>query len=102
MMPVEVKPRRRARQPYASDLMQLAAYCRLVEAHYGKRPSHGVLRYASDTFEISYTPEIERELRRTLELMAEAEGAGIAHRSHQEAARCRACSQRRNCDEALA
>lgn len=100
-IPVEVKPTRRASRPYDSDLMQLAAYCRLVEAHYGVRPPHGILRYASHTFEIPYTPEMEQQLADTLTLMAEAEQTGTAHRSHEQPARCRSCSQRAHCDEAL-
>lgn len=100
-IPVEVKPTRRARQPYDSDRLQLAAYCRLVEARYGKRPPYGILRYANDSFEIPYTPELEQLLLHTLELMAEAERQGIAHRSHEQPARCRSCSQRTGCDEAL-
>jgi len=100
-IPVEVKPTRRASQPYDSDLMQLAAYCRLVEAHYGKRPTHGILRYASHSFAIPYTEEVEEQLGETLRLMAEAERQGTAHRSHTQAARCRSCSQRAHCDEAL-
>lgn len=100
-IPVEVKPTRRASHAYESDTMQLAAYCRLVEAHYGKRPPYGILRYASHSFEIPYTPQLEQQLVETLRLMAEAERRGIAHRSHNQAARCRSCSQRAQCDEAL-
>jgi CRISPR-associated exonuclease Cas4 len=100
-IPVEVKPTRRASQPYDSDTMQLAAYCRLVETHYGVRPTHGILRYASHTFEIPYTPQLEQHLADTLNLMAEAERTSIAHRSHEQPARCRSCSQRAQCDESL-
>jgi CRISPR-associated exonuclease Cas4 len=100
-IPVEVKPTRRANQPYESDLMQLAAYCHLVEVHYGIRPTHGLLRYANHTFEIPYTDEVEEALGETLRLMAEMERKGTAHRSHQQPARCRSCSQRAYCDEAL-
>ena len=31
LVPVEVKHGRRAQKPYASDIMQLAAYCLLIE-----------------------------------------------------------------------
>ena len=48
-IPVEVKPRRRAPRPYESDLMQLAAYCLLVEETIGTAPPYGLLRYAERT-----------------------------------------------------
>jgi CRISPR-associated exonuclease Cas4 len=100
-IPVEVKPTRRATTPYASDVMQLATYCRLVEAHYGIRPTHGILRYATQTFEIAYTPALAAQLEETLRLMAAAEKAGDAPRHHNEKGRCRACSQRAHCNQSL-
>ncbi len=100
-IPVEVKPTRRASQPYDSDTMQLAAYCRLVEVHYGKRPAYGILRYATQSFEILYTAELEQQLQETIRWMAEAEAGQGAHRSHNQPARCRSCSQRAHCDERL-
>ena len=101
LVPVEVKPTRRATKPYDSDLMQLASYCRLVEAHYKQRPTHGILRYATQSWEIPYTPELERQLRETLDLMDSLQPQPTVARSHNQPARCRACSQRPHCDEAL-
>ncbi len=43
-IPFEVKPGRRAAQPYESDPMQLAAYCLLVEETSGDAPPYGLLR----------------------------------------------------------
>lgn len=60
MVPVEVKPGRRAPHPYDSDLMQLAAYCLLVEETTGHTPPCGYLRYANATFRLSYTPAVRR------------------------------------------
>jgi hypothetical protein len=54
LIPVEVRPTRRAKQPYESDMMQLAAYCLLVEVCLGERPPYGLLRYANHTFRIDY------------------------------------------------
>ena len=47
-IPVEVKPGRRAQQPYDSDLMQLAAYCALVEETSGRAPPYGLLCWRTD------------------------------------------------------
>src|SRR3712207_5022509 len=40
LIPVEVKPARRASVPYESDLMQLAAYCVLIEETEGEPPPY--------------------------------------------------------------
>jgi CRISPR-associated exonuclease Cas4 len=101
LIPVEVKPTRHATRPYTSDVMQLASYCRLVEAQYKQRPPHGILRYATQSWEIPYTPELEQQLRETLDLMDSLQPQPTVARSHEEAGRCRACSQRPHCDEAL-
>jgi len=54
MIPVEVKPCRRAEHPYEGDVLQLAAYCLLVEETTGQRPPYGLLRYAERSFRIPY------------------------------------------------
>ena len=45
-------------------MFQLIAYCLLVAEHYGRRPTHGILKYADREFTIAYTAEYEQELRR--------------------------------------
>ncbi len=42
IIPVEVKSSRVGTSPYDSHIFQLAAYCRLVEANFGKRPRYGI------------------------------------------------------------
>ncbi|MBA3530886.1 MAG: CRISPR-associated protein Cas4 [Ardenticatenales bacterium] len=102
VIPVEVKPRRQAEEPYASDLMQLAAYCLLVEETYGQRPPYGILRYARKSWEIPFDNTLRQSLLKTLELMAQAEQMATVKRSHNHAPQCAACSQRANCDQRLA
>ncbi|MBV9791275.1 MAG: Dna2/Cas4 domain-containing protein, partial [Chloroflexi bacterium] len=67
LIPVEVKPSRRAAAPYESDLMQLAAYCLLIEDTTGRAPSYGLLRYAEQTFKLPYTPALRSGLLALLE-----------------------------------
>jgi hypothetical protein len=43
LIPVEVKPGRRAHSPFQADVMQLAAYCLLVEESSGQAPPYGLL-----------------------------------------------------------
>lgn len=101
IIPVEVKSRRIADAPYDSHIFQLAAYCRLVEVAYGKRPAYGILKYANRTFAIDYTAELETHLRGLLIQIREQERLKNVDRSHQSAARCSACGYRAACEQKL-
>lgn len=101
VIPVEVKSSRVPAQPYPSHILQLAAYCLLVEECYGRRPPYGVIKYAGRTFEVDYTPELEDELLATLDRMRDDLADGDAPRSHDEPHRCRACGYRQHCEQCL-
>ncbi len=101
-IPVEVKPSRRSPQPYASDLMQLAAYCLLVEETTGRAPPYGLLRYAEATFRLTYTEAVRDELLATLEAMRELLEEEDAERSHDEPRRCAGCGFNAICEDSLA
>ena len=100
-IPVEVKPGRRAARPYESDLMQLAAYCLLVEETSGEAPPYGLLRYAERTFRLDYTSQVRDELLTLLDEMRAALQAPACTRSHDDPRRCRGCGFFEQCDEAL-
>ncbi len=103
LIPVEVKSSKAPSLPYDSHIYQLAAYCLLVERQMGKRVPYGQLQYADRTFRIDFTPKLADQL---LELLAEMRRAerrgGLPPRSHESAARCRACGFREICDQSLA
>lgn len=101
LIPVEVKSGRAPARPYDSHVLQLATYCLLVEETSGRRPPYGILRYADETFEIPFTPELEEELLAVLEEMREDLEVGDAPRDHDDRYRCAACGYREVCDEAL-
>jgi CRISPR-associated exonuclease Cas4 len=101
IIPVEVKSSRAPYGPYDAHIMQLAAYCLLVERHFHKRPSHGILNYTDHTYRIDYTPELEQALRATLVDMRAQEYQREGHRSHGSPARCRGCGYRSTCQEKL-
>ncbi len=101
LIPVEVKSARAPARPYASHVLQLAAYCLLVAETSGRRPPYGILRYADRTFQIPYTQELEEQLLEVLEAMREDLAAGDAPRRHQDPRRCAACGYREVCEEAL-
>jgi CRISPR-associated exonuclease Cas4 len=101
VVPVEVKPSRTAQQPYESDLMQLAAYCLLVEETTGQPPRYGLLRYANQTFRMPYTDEVRDELLAVLnEIRADRDAADVA-RSHHQGARCSSCGLFDDCSDRL-
>ncbi len=101
LIPVEVKPGRRATQPYDSDLMQLAAYCVLVEESSGQAPPYGLLRYAERTFRMDYSPRVRDELLDMLDEMRATLEDDDCTRSHDEAARCTACGFRNVCEDSI-
>lgn len=100
LIPVEVKPTRRATTPYQSDLMQLAAYCLLVEEEFEQRPPYGLLRYADRTWRVPWDDARRAALLATLRAMEEAALGSVA-RQHHEPARCANCSQRAHCEQRL-
>ncbi|MFQ3662721.1 MAG: CRISPR-associated protein Cas4 [Chloroflexaceae bacterium] len=102
LIPVEVKPGRRALRPYDADLMQLAAYCLLVEETTGRAPPYAVLRYASATFRLDYRPDVRRRLVALLAEMHALLDADDVARSHDDPRRCAGCGFRELCDDALA
>lgn len=99
--PVEVKSGHAPAQPYESHLLQLAAYCLLVEERYDQRPSHGIVKYADRAFEVDYTPALENALLTTLDHLRGDLTAPNVPRSHDEPHRCRACGHRQQCDQRL-
>ena len=100
-IPVEVKPGRQARVPYESDLMQLAAYCVLIEETEGAPPPYGLLRYAEHTFRLDYTPQVREDVLTLIDEMREALDAADCARSHDEPRRCQACGFFNVCEDAL-
>ncbi len=101
LIPVEVKSARAPAYPRPSHVLQLAAYCLLVDETSGRRPPYGILRYADRTFQIPYTRELEEQLLAVLEDMRGDLAAGDAPRRHNDPRRCAACGYRDVCDEVL-
>lgn len=101
LVPVEVK---RTAAPaggraYESHVMQLAAYCLLVEEAHGQPPPHGLIHYANATVQIEYGEDLRQRLLATLEEMRLARRRPDVRRSHDEPARCQACGVRHACGQ---
>jgi CRISPR-associated exonuclease Cas4 len=102
IVPVEVKTGRTPRGPLFSHIVQVAAYCLLVEERYGKAPPHGVIRYPEASHEIEYNEDLKKLLLGKLDEMRRALAKGEAHRNHKRPAKCLHCSRRDVCPERLA
>jgi CRISPR-associated exonuclease Cas4 len=101
LVPVEVKPGRTDPEPQQSHLLQVLAYCLLLEDSEGKPPPYGLLRYRDDTFKVDYNPQTRAYILEVLEEIKLARNLPEVHRNHEQPARCRACAYRDLCEEAL-
>jgi CRISPR-associated exonuclease Cas4 len=99
LVPVEVKPGRHATQPYDSDVLQLMAYCLLVEETSGRRPDYGLLRYQEHTFRLPYDARRRRLVLDTMTSMRRDLLCRDVHPSHEDALRCRFCGYAQDCGQ---
>lgn len=101
LIPVEVKSGWAPAEPFESHILQLAAYCLLVDRQLNKRPPYGILKYRNRSFAVDYTPTLENSLLDLLDEMRRQERRGEAGRSHQQPGRCARCGYRSVCDQRL-
>jgi CRISPR-associated exonuclease Cas4 len=103
IIPVEVKSGATPPQPYPSHILQLAAYCLLVEETERKPPPFGLIRYPEATFRVEYTPDLRDELLSLLRDMRGALQSSVRDvpRSHDEPRRCALCGYREVCGQAV-
>lgn len=97
MIPVEVKSGKKRRSLPVGHLLQLGAYCLLVEEQYGVAPEFGLLRYANATVQVPFTPELRMEVLAVAEEIRATANAKNVERDHESVARCRACGYRHAC-----
>jgi CRISPR-associated exonuclease Cas4 len=101
LVPVEVKPGRNEAEPHESHLLQVLAYCLLLEEEQGKAPPYGLLRYSSQTFKVDYNSGTRAYLLAVMDDMRHAAESDDLPRNHNQAQRCRACAYGPVCDESL-
>jgi len=102
LIPVEVKTGRTPRGPLFSHILQIGAYCLLVEERYGRAPPHGIIRYEGASHEIEYNDDLRKMVLSKLDAMRAALAKGEAHRNHNRPGKCLHCSRRDGCPERLA
>lgn len=100
-IPVEVKSTWAPYSPYDSHIMQLAAYCFLVEHTTGIRPPYGLLRYHNRTFKIRYGEQLETDLIEIIHTIRLEKNSSGSNRSHDQVRRCDRCGFRNICDQRI-
>jgi CRISPR-associated exonuclease Cas4 len=101
IVPIEVKSGAAPSFPYESHIYQLASYGLLVGEHFGQTPPFGVIQYRDRSWEIPFTSSLMEKTKELLEEIQTDIAAVEIDRSHQEAARCRACGFRADCGQSL-
>lgn len=101
ILPVEVKSNVIKDKPYFSHVIQLAAYCYLIETEFGIRPPVAFLHYPNRTFEIVYTQDLESQLLKNIVEIRKFDNLESAPRSHNSRARCAGCGYGQTCDQRL-
>jgi CRISPR-associated exonuclease Cas4 len=99
-IPVEVKTGRRP-HPQHSHVLQLAAYCQLLEDTFGEFVPEGILVYNRVPYTIRFDPTLRFELEQVMGSMRSSLRDGFVERNHEEPGRCQACSMRRYCSDCL-
>jgi CRISPR-associated exonuclease Cas4 len=99
--PVELKPSRESNSPWLRDVVQLAAYCLLLEETEPRFAGYGYLRYANRTFRIDFTHRVRGELLRTIANTRADLTATDVPPNHHDPRRCARCMLVRVCGRAV-
>ncbi|GHO54190.1 CRISPR-associated protein Cas4 [Ktedonobacter robiniae] len=78
-------------QPDSNHVMQLIAYCLILEDYSEIPPTHGIVRYADRDFTIDYTPALRKKVIRLLSDMEQRGPQDPPPLKTQRASKCRAC-----------
>lgn len=99
--PVELKTGKN-KYPQLNHVLQLAAYCHLLEENFGEFVPYGVLVYNNEqSYKINYNPKIRFELESTIKDMQYTMKTDNIARNHNNKNRCRHCSMRKYCDKKI-
>jgi len=101
LIPVEIKSGR-AQEPHKNHIMQLAAYCYLVEENYHKLVPYGIIVYSDGLqHRINFDKYLRSDLLATVEEMKRAIGHDCPRRTHNFKQKCRHCSFSGSCKNSL-
>lgn len=100
LVPVEVKTGHHT-HPQPSHVLQLAAYCQLLEDTSGEFIPYGILILNNQSTQIPFDPGLRFSLEQTLERMRRILRTGHVTLNHHDPHRCVRCSQREHCTVSL-
>lgn len=100
-IPVEKKTGRTPQGPLFSHIVQLIAYCMLVEESFGSVP-YGVIEYEGKKYSIDNSDELQDTVMELRDKLLRDRQREEAHRNHERKGKCIYCSRRDVCHERLA
>ncbi len=81
-----------ASSPYSNHVIQVGAYCLILEDYFEQPPTHAILRYADREFTIEYTSALRRKVIKLLAEMERCSEQQPPPLARQRAAKCRVCA----------
>jgi len=99
-IPVEEKSMQ-SDHPKFSHVMQITAYCMMVEDVYGKEPPYGIIKYENRQFKIPYEERWKKVVERIRKNILRDIKRGYTHRNHHNIKKCERCARRQYCPEKL-
>jgi CRISPR-associated exonuclease Cas4 len=101
LIPVEIKSGR-AKEPHKNHIMQLAAYCYLVEENYRRSVPYGIIVYSDGVqHRINFDKTLRSFLLATVDEMKRALRHDCPKRTHSYKQRCLHCSFNGKCKNSL-
>lgn len=100
-IPIEVKSGLN-QHPHNNHILQLAAYCQLIEENYGNFVPYGLIVYSNSDFKIPFNPRLRFELELIIKKMRSVLKNKNVVLNHEEPRKCKNCSMRIYCNSKLA
>jgi CRISPR-associated exonuclease Cas4 len=101
-IPVEIKTGKVPRGPHFSHILQIAAYCLLINENYKIRPPYGIISYGkTNKHKINYDDQLENLLIEKIDELRQCIKNNTAHRNHKRKGKCTYCSRNEQCPEKL-
>jgi len=97
-VPIELKLNvQDATAPFPNHIVQVAAYCLILEDYFEHVPTYGIVRYADSECTVEYAPALRKKVIRLLTEMARCNEQQKPPLTRQRAAKCRACTFKALC-----
>ncbi len=96
IIPVEYKSGAHT-TPKKNHILQLAAYCHLIEEHTRTFVPYGMLVYDQQNHKIPFNPQLRFELETTIKEMQKSHHHNTIQLNHNEPHKCKHCSIQQYC-----